>query len=94
MRRPILVALIAFPAAAAAAPASAPPPAAAARVIEPGQPLCPTDVRMRTLRDGRSARTEKLGELPPGELVHTVWRSIDGCVEPVYVHEERRRLRR
>ena len=99
MRHPLLIALIAIPAAATAAPADAPPPSwnpetFPVRVIQPGLPLCPTDARMRSLREDKPTRSEKLGELPRGELIHAVWRSVDGCVEPVYVHEERRRLRR
>ena len=91
MRALFLVAALAVP---AATPAAAPAPPTAVKVLGPPQPLCPTDLQVRPLKEGESARPERLGELPPGELVYAVWRSVDGCVEPVIVREERRRLGR
>ena len=88
MRALILVAALAIP---AATPAAAPAPPTPVKVIGPPQPPCPTDVRMRPLKEGSSARPERLGELPPGELLYAVWRSVEGCVEPVIVREERQR---
>ena len=91
MRALILVAALTIP---AATPAAAPAPPTSAKLIGTPQPLCPTDLRMRPLKEGKSARAERLGELPPGELLYAVWRSVDGCVEPVIVREERQRLGR
>ena len=88
MRALILVAALVIP---AATPAAAPAPPTAVRVIGPLQPICPVDLKVRPLKRGESARPERLGELPPGELIYAVWRKVDGCVEPVIVREERQR---
>ena len=88
MRALILIAAFAIP---AAAPAAAPAPPTAVKAIGPTQPICPTDLQVRPLKQGESARPERLGELPPGELIYAVWRSVDGCAKPVIVREERQR---
>jgi hypothetical protein len=33
----------------------------------------------------KPARSQKLGELPPGDLILSVYNQVDGCMEPVIV---------
>lgn len=74
---------------------AAPMPAAAPLVpAKPPQPLplktdgtCPYDVAMRHARERGPVRSEKLGELPPADLIHAVARNVDGCLEPVIVRQ-------
>jgi len=33
----------------------------------------------------KAAESRKLGELPPGDLILTVYREVDGCIDPLIV---------
>ncbi|HEY0086574.1 MAG TPA: hypothetical protein VGB65_11770 [Allosphingosinicella sp.] len=33
----------------------------------------------------KPAESRKLGELPPGDLILTVYREVDGCIDPLIV---------
>ena len=51
--------------------------------VEPGQD-CDWAKGRRVVSLGK-VEPRKLGELPPGNLVLTVWRNVDGCSAPVIV---------
>ena len=44
-----------------------------------------TDVRVRHAEETKNIRGQRLGELPPGDLILAVDREIDGCRKPVIV---------
>ena len=79
-------------AAALAGPSSAPSaPAAPAQAVTPrgpvAGPLANTCRRADVLPADAPATPEakRLGELPPGDLLLSVYREVDGCMEPVIV---------
>ena len=37
--------------------------------------------------EGKKGKFNRLGELPPGDLVLTVYRDVDGCPDPVIVRQ-------
>ena len=89
MRLLILAAALAAPSSVSSAPA-APPQA----VSPPGAPPAPISGRF-TENCRRpdvipadvpaTPEAKRLGELPPGDLILTVYREVDGCMEPMIV---------
>jgi hypothetical protein len=87
MRLLILLAAITIP--SASTPAQA-PPAEPPRVkpLDTNSPRARADCRRADLHpaDSRSkGRFNRLGELPSGQLVLTVYREVGGCPDPVIV---------
>lgn len=79
---PILLVLAAPALAAPAAqrPASSPPVLLRSPVATP---FARCNRGPTLARNGiKAERPQKLGELPPGKLYHTVVRSVDGCPDP------------
>jgi hypothetical protein len=74
--------LAALPAAAAPDEARVPP-----RVQSSAGPLSDTCKRpdLHQAETPRAAETRKLGELPPGDVILSVYNQVDGCMEPVIV---------
>lgn len=84
MRLLSLAALIALPIAATSAQAPRPARADAS----PPERHCPSPFEVHPA-DGRDQlKARRLGDLPPGKLVLTVMRSVDGCQEPVIVRHD------
>ena len=82
--------LLVLPLILAALPASAAPPAALpeappldTRTIRPLD-NCTSDLVHRA-ETPRRAEGKKLGELPPGDLILSVYNQVEGCMEPVIV---------
>ncbi|HEX8668936.1 MAG TPA: hypothetical protein VF727_11270 [Allosphingosinicella sp.] len=81
----------------AASPAAAPVKAPAQLPVEPPAQAIPgqtasadarcQDFRVRTIRETAPPKASRLGELPDGKLVLSVWQEIGGCVEPVIVRQ-------
>ena len=46
---------------------------------------CRPDVHLIDKDQGRKGKFNRLGELPPAQLMLTVYREVDGCSEPVIV---------
>jgi len=77
-----LFATLAAPAAIQAAPPNTVPPDRAARKVCPDLgPRIATVLR-------KSVRPQRLDELPPGRLEHSVFRQVDGCAIPAVVREQ------
>ena len=72
----------------AASPAAAPikAPAQAPGQAASADARC-QDFRVRTIRETAPPKASRLGELPDGKLVLSVWQEIGGCVEPVIVRQ-------
>jgi hypothetical protein len=88
MRHLILLTALLIPGSASAADPVPPPPPAGilspgAKNTVTGEPCMPANV-VRA-RPGDSPRANKLGELPPGDLLLAVLREEDGCHVPVIV---------
>ena len=75
MRAIILLAAFALPVAGSAAP-----PAAATRAHS-----CASEGIQWAQRTEKRAEIKRLGELPPGAMVLTVVRKVEGCARPVVV---------
>ncbi|HEY0149064.1 MAG TPA: hypothetical protein VGB70_08655 [Allosphingosinicella sp.] len=85
--RPIILslALIALP--ASAAPKAAPEPSVVQIPDPMVRPLSDTCKRpdVHQAETPKPAKSSKLGELPPGDLILSVYNQVDGCMEPVIV---------
>jgi hypothetical protein len=66
----------------AALPASAAPPAAP--VTSPAPDTCKRP-DLHQAETPKRAKSRKLGELPPGDLILSVYNHVGGCMEPVIV---------
>lgn len=86
MRLVILAAALALPAGSSLAQ-----PASPATVHNPnkfaGARLDCMANRVQHARPGLNARFNRLGDLPPGDLMLAVVREVDGCQEPVIVRQ-------
>ena len=91
----LLIALAAIAVPSASAPAHMPsgrdstivPPAQDPRVkpLRGGANCRRPDVHLIEREKGRKGKFNRLGELPPAQLMLTVYREVDGCSEPVIV---------
>ncbi len=83
---PLALLLTALP--AAAAPKDAAPAADDAPAIHPMVRTTEGSCKRPDLHYAetpRAAEHRKLGELPPGDLILSVYNQVDGCMEPVIV---------
>ncbi len=87
MRLAFLALALTVPAASSAVPAA--PPQAAQRVADSGAPsrICRDDLKVRPIRSPGTARSNRLGELPPGDLTLAVLNRVGDCIEPVTVRQ-------
>jgi hypothetical protein len=84
MRLLILAALLAAPSSAAPPPTSSAAPGQASSALQAPRPDCRRpDLHMAEIP--LRAETKKLGELPPGDLILSVYNEVDGCMAPVIV---------
>jgi hypothetical protein len=82
--------LIVLPLILAALPAAAAPPAPSAEappVDRMAPPAADTCARggVYQAETPKAPESRKLGELPPGDLLLSVYNQVDGCMEPVIV---------
>ena len=72
-------------------PAADPAPRAREWSPSSSPPLSNSECRRPSLRPAETPipkEAKRLGELPPGDLILTVYREIDGCLEPVIVRQD------
>jgi hypothetical protein len=69
---------------ASAAPTEAPAVQFADPVARPPSDTCKRP-DLHQAETPKPARGQKLGELPPGDLILSVYNQVDGCMEPVIV---------
>ena len=84
MRLVILPLILSALPAAAAPPAAVPKAPPIDRVARPAADTCARSDVYRA-ETPKPAESHKLGELPPGDLILSVYNQVDGCMEPVIV---------
>ena len=83
MRHLLLLSALLLPGGAGAAERPRPPAAQPGADPVTGRPCTRPGVRFA--QSGDEVRADKLGELPPGDLLLTVVREVEGCRTPVIV---------